>query len=349
MAVVAQSESAFYWALFVYFLSFIPCFALLSSMTFHKLARPERDFPIARACSTAGWAAAGVFVGWVWPMITGNRIELTVTPMKIAVVAELATAAFCLFLPHTPPANKRGDAATGGFSAVQTLALIREPRFIMLMALAVLAHAPPQFYYTYLNAYLNTWVEWSYTAAKMTLGQVVEVFCMMLLPAVLLRTGVKTSILVGLAVWVVRFYMISASVDADGITRDWLLYGCLLLHGIAFTLVSISLQLDVDRCAGRRRRATGQGLLSMAMNGMGCFIGSELAGRFGAQLLPAAATAGGWASFWLIPGGMMAGVFVLAAVFLPSDVGVADAVRQDSPLAGGTKSRLEIPQTTQSK
>jgi hypothetical protein len=52
------------------------------------------------------------------------------------------------------------------------------------------------------------------------------------------------------------------------------------VHGFAFTLVTISLQIDVDRCAGRRR-ATAQGLLSVAMSGMGCFIGVELSGMAG--------------------------------------------------------------------
>jgi nucleoside transporter len=321
-AVLADSQTAFYLAALTYFLSFIPSYALVASMTFHHFARPERDFPIARAWSTGGWVASGVVVGWLWPAITGNNIEATNVPIKIALAGELALAAFCLILPHTPPTNKRTKGAPGGLSASQTFDLFRDPRFMMLMALAVLAHVPSQFYYAYFNMYLNTWVDWTGTAAKMTIGQVVEIVCMLLLPAVLLRVSIKTSILIGLAVWTARLWMISASVSMEPLARDLVLYTAIFVHGFAFTFVTISLQMDVDRCAGRRRRATAQGLLSMAMSGVGCFIGSELAGISGAKLLPLeieAATARGWQVFWLIPTGLAAGVLILAAIFLPKD------------------------------
>jgi hypothetical protein len=232
------------------------------------------------------------------------------------------TGAFCLILPHTPPSNKRQQGSPGGFSGSHTLALVREPRFLMLMALAVLAHAPAQFYYAYFNVYLNTWAGWTGAAAKMTLGQIVEVACMLMLPAVLLRVSIKTSILIGLAVWAVRLWMISASASQPPLMRDALLYTAILVHGIAFTLVTISLQMDVDRCAGRRRRATAQGLLSVAMSGMGCFIGAELSGMAGARLLPVqleAATKEGWQQFWLLPASICLGIFLFTALFLPRD------------------------------
>jgi MFS family permease len=220
-AIVAESQAAFYVAAFCYFLTFIPNSALLSSMTFHHLARPDRDFPIARAWSTGGWMASGLFVGWLWPTLTGMQsVEMTNIPLKIAMVAELVMAAFCLTLPHTPPANKRQKGAPRGFSMAHTTALLRDPRFMMLMALAVLAHVPSQFYYAYLNAYLNDWVEWKHAAAKMTLGQMVEIAVMLILPAVLLRVSIKTSMLIGLAFWVLRFWLISLTPALTASSRD---------------------------------------------------------------------------------------------------------------------------------
>jgi hypothetical protein len=145
---------------------------------------------------------------------------------------------------------------------------------------------------------------------------------MLILPAVLLRVSIKTSMLIGLAFWVLRFWLISLTPALAGASRDAALYSAIALHGVAFTLLTISLQMDVDRCAGRGRRATAQGLLAVAMSGIGCFIGSELAGMFGARLLPedlAAASVDGWRRFWLIPGGIAAGVWLLTALFLPPD------------------------------
>ena len=120
-------------------------------------------------------------------------------------------------------------------------------------------------------------------------------------------------------VWTARLGMIAASTSLPPASRDAVLYAVLLLHGFAFTMVSISLQMEVDRNAGPGRRATAQGLLSVAMSGLGCFIGAGLSGIAGARLLPldlASASSEGWRQFWLLPTALCAAVLVFTAVFL---------------------------------
>lgn len=321
-AVQAQTQTAFFIALVLYFLCYLPSFSLAASMSMHQLADPARQFPVVRACGTLGWVAGGVFVGWIWPLVTGRVIESTAEPMKIAIVGQLVTAGFCFFLPHTPPINRRDRNAPPGPSGSEIRDLLRSPLFIALMAVAVLAHIPSQFYYAYSNAFLNNWVQTPYAAAKLTLGQIVEIGCMLTLPLVLARVRVKSLILLGLGIWTIRFLMLAASASPTVWGRDWLLYVAILLHGIAYTYLTLSLQLEVDRCAGRKRRATAQGLLTVAIQGMGCFVGAELSGIAGARWAPAelgAATAHGWQVFWALPAAGAAAVFVLAALVLPHE------------------------------
>jgi hypothetical protein len=183
-----------------------------------------------------------------------------------------------------------------------------------------LAHIPSQFYYAYGNVFFN-WVGMASPAAKMTLGQGVEVLCMFVLPAVLLRLSIGASIAVGMATWTVRFALLTAGSDASSL-QNAMLYAAIMLHGAAFTLVTISLQLDVDRCAGRRRRATAQGLLSVATLGIGSFLGALTAGVAGARWLPeeiGQATSAGWRQFWLAPGIASAAIMVIALIALPRD------------------------------
>jgi Nucleoside H+ symporter len=159
-----------------------------------------------------------------------------------------------------------------------------------------------------------------YAAAKMTLGQCVEVACMLLLPAVLLRVSVKTAILVGLAAWLSRFVWLAVAASPQTPGRNLLLYGAILLHGVAFTLVTISLQLEVDRCAGKHRRATAQGMFTVAVQGLGCLAGAQLAGAAGARWLPVEiqhATVAGWQTFWLLPACGAAILLGLTTVILP--------------------------------
>lgn len=318
-AVLAESQVMFYMALIGYFVCFIPSFALVSSMTLHHLANPSRDFPVVRAFSTMGWIAGGVFVGWVWPQAFGNVIEATAVPMMVAIVGGLVTAGFCLLLPHTPPTNKYGGAARG-ISLAATFDLVRHPQFLVLIIIAVLAHAPSQFYYAYGNVYLAS-IGMEHPAAKLTLGQVTEVAMMFLLPLVMLRISVRASIVTGMLVWTARFWMMSRAAAASGVTQSGLLYGAIISHGVAFTLTSIAIQLEVDRVAGRRRRATAQGLLAVAMSGLGCYIGAQIAGIAGAEILPAevaGASPANWARFWEIPAWGSAIVVAFAAVFLRS-------------------------------
>jgi nucleoside transporter len=317
-ALAAESQTVFYLAVLAHFVCFFPSFALATSLSFHHLEHPQRHFPLVRACGTAGWVAAGVFVGWIWPLATGDVIETTPTPMKIAVVSALVTAAFCCWLPHTPPVRQEADGTP--LPRGEMWVLLRQRQFVLLLVLAALAHMPSQFYYAYGNVFLN-WMGVTSAAAKMSLGQVVEIFSMIFLPTVLLRVSVKWSIVAGLGVWSLRFWMLSAAA-APAAGRYAIVYGAVLLHGIAFTLVTISLQMEVDRFAGRRRRATAQGLLSVAMQGVGCFIGAELAGTAGARWLPAGlegAVSDGWHVFWTLPAWGALAVMFLAAATLPRD------------------------------
>ena len=102
-----------------------------------------------------------------------------------------------------------------------------------------------------------------------------------------------------------------------------MLYLAILMHGVAFTFVTISLQLEVDRCAGHHRRATAQGLLSVAIQGFGCFLGAELAGAAGARCCPPTVTASArpaaWQPFWTASGGGRRGVWLLTVLLLPRD------------------------------
>jgi hypothetical protein len=121
-------------------------------------------------------------------------------------------------------------------------------------------------------------------------------------------------------VWTFRFSILAAAPAAPAGLQEVMLYTAIIVHGVAFTFVTISFQLEVDYCAGKSNRATAQGLVSVAMMGLGCFLGSQIAGGFEAAWLAdlsSAAAAQGWSKFWMAPALMSAAVFGLTALFLP--------------------------------
>ena len=100
-----------YLVLLAYALVFMPTAALTNSMSFHHLPDPAVDFPRVRVLGPLGWILGGVLVGQL-------RLEASPIPMRIAAVAAVGFAVFCLTLPHTPPqgpprdATKQQDART---------------------------------------------------------------------------------------------------------------------------------------------------------------------------------------------------------------------------------------------
>lgn len=61
--------------------------------------------------------------------------------MKIAMAVQSITAAFCWFLPHTPGGMIARLHSRGGLLAGGDVDSVRQPRFLLLLSLAVLAHA----------------------------------------------------------------------------------------------------------------------------------------------------------------------------------------------------------------
>ena len=156
-------------------------------------------------------------------------------------------------------------------------------------------------------------------AAKMTLGQMSEVLFMLALPIFLKKYGIKTTLLVGMVAWVVRYAMFSFGAD-DGVV--WMMIGGILLHGICYDFFFVTGQIYTDKIAPPEIRSQAQGMLVFFTLGFGMFIGALVAGQIEAAHTVALEPSepGGepgkmveWASLWLKPAGMAGLVMLLFA------------------------------------
>jgi nucleoside transporter len=295
----------FYTILLIYTLCFMPTLALSNSISFHQMKDPGREFPAIRVLGTIGWIVAGLLIGTL-------GLEASATPLQLAAASSIVLGVFCLALPHTPP-QKQSRAKLADILGLDALKLLGERSFAIFVLGSFLICIPLQFYYAFANLFLNE-LHVTNAAGKMTLGQMSEIFFMLVMPWFFRRLGVKYMLLVGMAAWTARYVLFAYGNSSDLV---WMLYAGILLHGICYDFFFVTGQIYVDRRAPADLRAAAQGLIAFVTLGVGMFIGSWVSGRV-------VDTFGGpaghdWQSIWLVPAAGAAVVLLLFAFFFRSE------------------------------
>ena len=263
----ATSFGAVYSLMLLYCLCYFPTIALTNSLTLQQITDPGKQFPIIRLFGTIGWIAIGVTIGRM-------RIEASSMPFLLSAGASLVMSAFCLTLPHTPPAGREKAVSVRSILGLDALVMLKRHAFLVFVIASVLACIPLTFYFSFTNAYLNE-VGVQNAAGKMSLGQASEVVMMLLMPFVLRRVSVKGILLLGLLAWTIRYTLLAYG-NAGGLM--WMFYVAILLHGICYDFFFMTGQLYTDQEAPAHLRGTAQGLITFLTYGVGMYAGSLLSG-----------------------------------------------------------------------
>jgi nucleoside transporter len=295
----------FYGILLVYTLCYMPTLALSNSISFHQMTDPEREFPGIRVLGTIGWIVAGLFIGSL-------GLEATEKPLQLAAAGSVALGLFCFALPHTPP-QKKSRVTMRDVLGLDALSLLGERSFAIFVLGSFLICIPLQFYYAFANLFLNE-LHVSNAAGKMTLGQMSEIFFMLVMPWFFRRLGVKYMLLVGMAAWTVRYALFAFG---DNGAMVWMLYGGILLHGICYDFFFVTGQIYVDQKAPGDLRAAAQGFIAFVTLGVGMLIGSWVSGRV-VDAFRVGADNHAWNQIWLVPAAGAGAVLVLFALFFRS-------------------------------
>jgi nucleoside transporter len=295
--------SLFFPVILIYFLCYMPTLALTNSISFAHMASPERQFPGIRVLGTIGWIAAGLLIGWL-------KVEDQNLPLQIGAVASGILAIYCLVLPHTPPSTQ-GRVRVRDVLGLDALTLMKRWPFAVFAIGSFLICIPLQFYYGATNLFLNE-IKFPSPAGTMTIGQMSEIFFMLVMPVFFIRLGVKYMLLVGMLAWAVRYVLFALGASGPA----WMLYLGIALHGVCYDFFFVTGYIYVDKKAADSIRASAQGLITFITWGMGGFIGSLLWGRVANhyKLGPEPSAPHDWYSFWMVPAIFAFVVLVLFAL-----------------------------------
>ncbi len=299
---LSTSFVPFYAAMLLFNLCFIPTFSLAAALCFFHLTDPEREYPRIRVWGTVAFMLVGAALSWF-------GVENSPLPLLAGGLTSFALAGFAFLLPATPP---RPTTSWTDLKGPEVRRIFRSRGMIVLLLAMLASCIPSSFYYSFLNPFLNE-VGWPAAAAKMSLGQLVEIGVVLAMPWVFRNVRFRSVIFWGLLAWGLRYL-------AFGIGRpgyyEWLLYAGIVVQGVAFAWIIIAAQIYIDKRVPAGLRNTAQGLVSFANLGIGAFLGSWIAG----EVVNANALPGGnhdWWSIWLVPGVVGTVAAVLFLVFFP--------------------------------
>ena len=289
----AENPGLFIVFLFLHTLCYFPTLGLTSTLTFHQIKNPEKEFPVIRVFGSIGWISANILVSAVL------QSDATVLPLQVAGVTCLFMGIYCFTLPHTPPRTQEGPRSWKSILGWDAFQLLRNRPFAVFIACELLISIPLSTYYSYAPVFLKDF-GLAQPAFHMSFGQMSEVVLMFFMPWVLIRAGVKNMIVIGFTAWVCRFLLLGLAAKTG--MYPLLLMG-ILLHGICFDFVYIAGQIFVDQVAGKDLRGQAQGMLVLLRSGIGLLTGAQLSGwMYNSLVAGSSQMTLSWSYFWLIPG-----------------------------------------------
>ena len=325
----ATSWESFYPYLLLHLVFYMPTLALANSLSFQNMIDPQREFPPIRTLGTIGWIASGILVGssffengiyhLSWPAFLGGNpppngwssIANTSGTFEIGAIASFALGLYAFSLPNTPPKMKGKTVSVGEVLGLKAFRLMKDRSFAIFIFCSFLTCIPLSFYFQSANGFLKE-MGISNSEGVMTLGQVSEIFFLLLVPYFFRKLGVKKMLMIGMFFWVLR-YILFANADAQ---THALLYLGVIFHGICYDFFFVTGQLYVDKVAPKDIRSSAQGFIAFVTLGAGMFVGGELNGWWNSK--QELATGMNWEAIWYFPA-IMAGMVLLIFFFMFRD------------------------------
>ena len=256
---------------------YMPTLALSNSVAYTILERGGMEtvkaFPPIRVFGTIG------FICTMWLV---DVIGFQTSSMQFVVSAAigLILGAYAFTLPNCPVSTDTKDKTLFEALGLDAFRLFKQRKmalfFIFSMFLGVSLQITNGFANPFIASfealpqYANTFGV-KHANILISLSQISEALCILLIPFFLKRYGIKNVMLIAMFAWVLRFGFFGLGNPGNGV---WLLIFSMLVYGVAFDFFNVSGSLFVDKETPHHLRASAQGMFMLMTNGIGATIGT---------------------------------------------------------------------------
>ena len=299
---------------------FMPTLALSNSVSYTALERvkldPVKSFPPIRVFGT---------IGFICTMILTDVLGFQASPNQFFLSAALGLVAsgYALTLPACPVNNHHQEKSLSEVLGLNAFSLFKQRKMALFFVFSVLLGVALQITNGFANPYLNSFAaipEYADTFGVkhanvlISLSQLSETFCLLLIPFALKRFGIKYVMLIAMLCWVLRFSLFGWGNPGDGV---WMFVLSMIVYGIAFDFFNISGSLFVNQETDMSLRSSAQGLFMMMTNGFGATIGTVMAQQVVNHYVDFTSDVPqveGWSQAWMVFAGYMLVVAILFAI-----------------------------------
>lgn len=255
---------------------FMPTIALSNSVAYSALDQAGLDtvkaFPPIRVFGTVG------FIISMWIVDLGGMQS---TPLQFgwSGLLSIVMAAYAITMPHCPVSTGSRKSLSDALG-LKAFALFRNYRmalfFIFSMFLGVCLQITNGFANPFITSFQNIdafkdTFGVQHANILISLSQMSETLCILLIPFFLKRFGIKRVMLLAMLAWVLRYLFFAVGDPDSGVV--WFVLS-MIVYGVAFDFFNISGSLFVDKETSLDIRNSAQGLFMMMTNGLGASIGT---------------------------------------------------------------------------
>lgn len=309
--IVGMEESVSFNMLFaLYSLSvafYMPTIALANSVAFNAMTHAGmdtvKDFPSIRIFGTIG------FICTMW-VVDLCGFQTTSMQFVVSGIIGVLLAFYAQTLPACPVSSGDGEKKSL-FEALglDAFKLFREKQMAIFFIFSIFLGVSLQVTNGYANTYITSFkdiAEYADTFGAqhanilISLSQVSETCCILLIPFFLKRFGIKKVMMIAMLAWVLRFGLFGLGDTGAGV---WMFVLSCIVYGVAFDFFNISGALFVDQNTDSKIRSSAQGLFMIMTNGLGASIGTWAAGQVINKVVyacPVDMQLDGWRTSWLI-------------------------------------------------